>query len=84
MTISRLTELLHLPQADTEMVVSKLVIDGIVWARIDRPAGVIVFQKPSSVDDVLNHWSGNIDSLLDKVEKCCHLIYKENIAYLKK
>ena len=38
------------------MVVSKLVIDGIVWARIDRPAGVIVFQKPSSVDDVLNHW----------------------------
>jgi 26S proteasome regulatory subunit N5 len=84
MTIRRLTELLHLNQADTETVVSKLVSDGIVWARIDRPAGIIVFQKPASVDDVLTHWSGNIDSLLDKVEKCCHLIYKENIAYLKK
>ncbi len=60
---------------------SKLVTDDIVWARMDRPAGVIVFQKPCGVDDVLNVWSGNIDSLLDKVEKCCHLIYKENIAH---
>eukprot|EP00656_Telonema_subtile_P034421 TRINITY_DN38504_c0_g1_i1.p1 TRINITY_DN38504_c0_g1~~TRINITY_DN38504_c0_g1_i1.p1 ORF type:complete len:458 (+),score=187.93 TRINITY_DN38504_c0_g1_i1:142-1515(+) len=81
MTIKRLTELLNLSQDETEAIVSKLVTDDIVWARMDRPAGVIVFQKPCGVDDVLNVWSGNIDSLLDKVEKCCHLIYKENIAH---
>jgi len=81
MTLTRLTELLHLDQDETETIVSKLVVDNIVWARIDRPAGIVVFRKPSTVDDVLNNWAGNIDTLLDKVEKCCHLIYKENIAH---
>merc|ERR1711998_79163 len=49
MTLKRLTELLHLNQAETETIVSKLVTDNIVWARIDRPAGIIVFQKPHNV-----------------------------------
>merc|ERR1711934_35305 len=81
MKLSRLTQLLHLNQDETETIVSKLVVDNIVWARIDRPAGIVVFRKPATVDDVLNGWAGNIDTLLDKVEKCCHLIYKENIAH---
>eukprot|EP00658_Telonema_sp_P-2_P021435 TRINITY_DN18536_c0_g1_i5.p1 TRINITY_DN18536_c0_g1~~TRINITY_DN18536_c0_g1_i5.p1 ORF type:complete len:438 (-),score=115.31 TRINITY_DN18536_c0_g1_i5:123-1436(-) len=68
MTIKRLTELLHLSQDETETIVSKLVTDKIVWARMDRPANIIVFQQPKTVDDVLNHWNNNIDSLLEKVE----------------
>lgn len=51
--------------------------DKSVYARIDRPAGIVDFRKKRNVNDVLNAWSGDVSKVLDLVEKTSHLVSKE-------
>jgi len=76
---SRLTELLDLDEEETEKYISELVTAKTIYARIDRPAGIISFAKPRDADDVLNEWSGNMKSLLGLLERIDHLITKEEM-----
>ncbi|WVO19180.1 uncharacterized protein IAS62_000458 [Cryptococcus decagattii] len=76
-TMQRLTELLDLPLLTTERTLCKLVTDKSVYARIDRPAGIVDFRKKRNVNDVLNAWSGDVSKMLDLVEKTSHLVSKE-------
>jgi len=80
-TIARLASLLELTVDETETFICDLVTAKHLYARIDRPAGIIVFQKKETANELLNVCSNDIKSLLDLVEKSCHLIYKENIAH---
>jgi len=68
-TLSRLTSLLDLSQEQTEETLSRLVVGGTVWARVDRPSGVVSFHKRRSAEDVLNDWSSDMNKLLGYVEK---------------
>ncbi|KDN36853.1 hypothetical protein RSAG8_10551, partial [Rhizoctonia solani AG-8 WAC10335] len=68
-TLDRLTGLLDLPLAQTEETLCKLVVDGSVWARIDRPKGIVNFRKPRTADDVLNAWSADVSKMMGLVEK---------------
>ncbi|KAG8759146.1 hypothetical protein FRC12_009835 [Ceratobasidium sp. 428] len=68
-TLNRLTSLLDLPLPQTEETLCKLVVDGSVWARIDRPKGIINFRKPRTADDVLNAWSTDVSKMMGLVEK---------------
>eukprot|EP00011_Vannellida_sp_DIVA3-517-6-12_P015157 CAMPEP_0114636500 /NCGR_PEP_ID=MMETSP0168-20121206/17019_1 /TAXON_ID=95228 ORGANISM="Vannella sp., Strain DIVA3 517/6/12" /NCGR_SAMPLE_ID=MMETSP0168 /ASSEMBLY_ACC=CAM_ASM_000044 /LENGTH=450 /DNA_ID=CAMNT_0001848217 /DNA_START=151 /DNA_END=1499 /DNA_ORIENTATION=- len=79
---SRLCGLLELPAADVEKRLSDLVSTGTVYARIDRPKGIVSFLKPQEPSDLLNDWGRNVSSLLDVVEKTCHLIQRENMVHL--
>jgi 26S proteasome regulatory subunit N5 len=76
---SRLTELLDLNEEETEKYISELVTGKTIYARIDRPAGIISFAKPRDADDVLNEWSSNMKSLLGLLERIDHLITKEEM-----
>ncbi|KAJ2071658.1 proteasome regulatory particle subunit [Coemansia sp. S155-1] len=76
----RLTELLDLPSDDVERFLSKAVVDGTIYARIDRPAGVVNFAKPSDSEEQLNGWASDVSKLLGLVEKTTHLIAKEEIV----
>jgi 26S proteasome regulatory subunit N5 len=76
---TRLTELLDLAPEETEKYISELVTAKTIYARIDRPAGVVSFAKPSDADDVLNEWSWNMKSLLGLLERIDHLITKEGM-----
>ena len=78
-SIQGLEELLDLNVTETEDVVTKLVINGTVWARIDRPQRIISFARPKDVDDVLNEWGYNTSKLLEHVETLGHLIAKEGM-----
>lgn len=69
MTLSRLTSLLDLPVEKTEETLSRLVVAGTVYARIDRPAGIIDFKAKRGVEDVMNEWSTDMQKLLGLVEK---------------
>ncbi|KAI7884502.1 PCI-domain-containing protein [Lichtheimia hyalospora FSU 10163] len=81
-TTKRLMQLLDLSEADTEEFLSKLVVSKTIYARVDRPAGVISFQVKKDANQVLNDWSSDINSLLNLVEKTCHLISKEvNVGF---
>ena len=68
-TLARLTSLLDLTQQQTEEILCRLVVSGTVWARIDRPAGIVNFRKSRSAEDVMNDWSSDMQRLLGLVEK---------------
>lgn len=68
-TLTRLTSLLDLSAKEVEAVLSRLVVDGSVFARIDRPSGVVTFQQRKSAEDVMNEWSSDVTKLLGLVEK---------------
>jgi 26S proteasome regulatory subunit N5 len=68
-TIARLTSLLDLTREQTEETLSRLVVSGTVYARIDRPAGIIDFRQKRSAEDVMNDWSSDMQKLLGLVEK---------------
>ncbi|KAK2461608.1 hypothetical protein APHAL10511_006071 [Amanita phalloides] len=68
-TLSRLTTLLDLSPKQTEETLCRLVVSGTVWARIDRPAGIVNFRAKRSAEDVMNDWSSDMQKLLGLVEK---------------
>ncbi|CAE7080397.1 unnamed protein product [Rhizoctonia solani] len=82
-TLDRLTGLLDLPPAQTEETLCKLVVDGSVWARIDRPKGIVNFRKPRTADDVLNAWSADVSKMMGLVEKASMGINAELAARAK-
>lgn len=47
-----------------------------MYARIDRPAGVVDFRKKKQSEEVLNDWSGRLGEMLGLIEKTSHLINK--------
>ncbi|KAK9464385.1 hypothetical protein V1512DRAFT_278440 [Lipomyces arxii] len=80
---SRLKTLLDLSDSETEQQLSKLVTQGTIYARINRPEKIVTFDKPKDSNDVLNEWSSNITSLLGIVETLSHLISKEDMVSVK-
>jgi len=80
-SMTRLSELLDLPQDESEKFVSNLVVGKSIFAKIDRPLGVVVFVKAQDPSDVLNDWSDNVGNLLDLLEKTTHLIHREIMVH---
>ena len=66
---------------DTEKYLSEMVQSKQLFARIDRPAGIINFRPQQNADDVLNVWAGNISTLLSKIDIVCHQVAKENMLH---
>lgn len=77
----RLSELLHLPEQDVEDFVSRLVTSKTIFAKIDRPAGIVSFQQTKDPSEVLNEWSHSLNSLMTLVTKTTHLINKERMVH---
>jgi len=78
--LSRLSHLLHLSESETEKHLSRLVIAKTVYAKMDRPQGIVAFRRPQSPNDVLNAWATDIDTLLGLVENTVHLIQREHMV----
>lgn len=76
-TLPRLAQLLDLSPAQSEASLADLVSSGTVFAKMDRPAGIVDFEKRKSNADVLNAWSADMDKLMGTVEKVTHLVEKE-------
>ncbi|THV06036.1 PCI-domain-containing protein [Dendrothele bispora CBS 962.96] len=68
-TLKRLTSLLDLSEKQTEETLARLVVSKTIWARIDRPAGIVSFRSQRSPEDVMNDWSSDMQKLLSLVEK---------------
>ncbi|KDQ17766.1 hypothetical protein BOTBODRAFT_53290 [Botryobasidium botryosum FD-172 SS1] len=68
-TLPRLTSLLDLSQRETEDVLCRLVVDGTVHAKIDRPAGIVSFRGRRGAEDVMNEWATDVGKLMGLVEK---------------
>lgn len=68
-TLSRLTTLLDLTPQQTEETLARLVVSKTIWARIDRPAGIVNFRSKRTAEDLMNDWSSDMQRLLGLVEK---------------
>lgn len=77
----RLSELIGVDVKETEKELSELVCSKFLYAKINRPAGIVKFAKRQDSIDHLNNWSGNISKMLDLVESTCHLIQKEQMVH---
>lgn len=82
LTMQRLSELLDLSLLESEATLAKLVSSKTVFAKIDRPSGIVRFntqdqQTATRGEAVLNEWNNDVGKLLGLVEKTVHLIQKE-------
>ena len=66
---------------ECEEYLSNLVTKKTVYARMDRPAGIISFRQCKDPNEVLNEWSGSLSSLMALVSKTTHLINKEEMVH---
>ncbi len=66
---------------DAEELLSNLVVSKTIYAKIDRPAGIISFVAPQDPNGILNDWADNIHSLLNLIVKTNHLITKEEMVH---
>jgi 26S proteasome regulatory subunit N5 len=79
--MTRVASLLKVSEAEAERELSEMVTSKALYARIDRPAGVVTFKKPQKPNELLNDWSGDISKLLNLVESTCHQIHKETMVH---
>ncbi|EQC41159.1 hypothetical protein SDRG_01137 [Saprolegnia diclina VS20] len=79
--LPHLASMLGLSEEVCEARISALVSSGSIYAKIDRPAKIVFFQKPQSPEELLTNWSSDISELLRLVETTCHLINKENMIH---
>lgn len=80
-TMKRLSQLLNLSTDETEKYISDLVVEKSIFAKIDRPSGIISFRKRKDPNEILNEWSNDVSHLMGLLEKTCHLINRENMIY---
>jgi len=78
-TVTRLSELLELEQEKMEEFLSTLVVNKTVWAKIDRPAGIVTFAEPQNATTVLEAWSSEANELMKLVDRASHMIQKERV-----
>ena len=52
-----------------------------VYARIDRPAGIVRFGKPKDAAVMLDDWDEQVVNLISLIDDTCHLIHREVIAH---
>lgn len=94
--LERLAFLLQLETQEAETYVSEMVNSGMISAKINRPQGVIKFEKlqhgsaagstritsnSENINDLLNSWTYDVDRLLEEVDSIGHLINKEEMMY---
>lgn len=80
-TLKRMAELLCLSCDETEEMLTNLVVNKTIWAKVNRLEGVVNFKASKPANEVLNDWSHNINTLMSNVCKAGHLINKEMMIH---
>lgn len=80
-TLKRMAELLSLSLDETEEMLTNLVVNKTIWAKVNRLEGVINFKATKPANEVLNDWSHDLNHLMNNVCKINHLINKEQTVH---
>lgn len=83
-SLDRMSQLLDLSTDDAEEVLSYMVVNKTIWAKVDRLEGVVNFSAQKHPNETLNDWSRNLNTLMSLVGKTNHLINKEEMNYLSR
>jgi len=82
--MDKMAQLLDLTIDEAEQFLSNLVSNKTIVAKIDRLSNIITFEQKKSPQDILNQWSNNLNSLMNIINKTCHLINKEETVHAVK
>lgn len=82
--MDKMAQLLDLNVDEAEQFLSNLVSNKTIVAKIDRLSNIITFEQKKSPQDILNQWSNNLNSLMNIINKTCHLINKEETVHAVK
>jgi 26S proteasome regulatory subunit N5 len=78
--LSRMSEMLVLNESETEKFICRLISDGVLRAKIDRPAGIVYFNAAlQSPNEKLNTWATELVKLMALISKANHLIAATNM-----
>lgn len=82
--LERMSQLLNLSSDEAEEVLSYMVVNKTIWAKVDRLEGIVNFNAQKHPNESLNDWSKNLNTLMTLVGKTNHLINKEEMNYLSR
>lgn len=82
--LKRLSELLDLSSDEAEEVLSYMVVNKTIWAKVDRLDGIVNFNAMKHSNEILNDWSRSLSALMTLVGKANHLINKEEMNYMSR
>jgi 26S proteasome regulatory subunit N5 len=52
-----------------------------IYGKVDRLDGIVTFTPRQEPTEVLNQWSGRVNSLLELIARTTHLITKEEMVH---
>ena len=78
----RLAQILRINLDTVEDCLCDLIVNQLVKAKIDRPAGVVDFSIPevSNDNDMVDNWVENINQIVDIVDLACERIEHEEVV----
>ncbi|EDO08708.1 26S proteasome regulatory subunit family protein [Babesia bovis T2Bo] len=79
--VTRLSELTNTTCDKLEEEISAMVHAKTIYAKIDRPAGLIRFGERKDSDTLLLSWSTDIANLMGLVDQCSRLVQKEKMIH---
>lgn len=82
--LDRMSQLLNLSTDEAEEVLSYMVVNKTIWAKVDRLEGIVNFSAQKHPNETLNDWARNLNTLMTLVGKTNHLINKEEMNYLSR
>lgn len=82
--LQRMSQLLDLTTDEAEEVLSYMVVNKTIWAKVDRLEGIVSFDAQKHPNEILNDWSRSLNKLMNLVGKTNHLINKEEMNYLSR
>ena len=79
--MTRLAQLIDLPEDKTEDALCKLVTDKDIWARVDRIKGIASFVKHKNPTQSVGDMKTGVDHVLAQITSACHLVHKEAVLH---
>jgi len=80
-SLERMAQHINQSRDDTELAVSELVNAKMIYAKIDRPSGIISFRAPQNAMDLMESWATGIKSLLTKMDSVAQLTHRELVIH---
>lgn len=80
-SLERMAQHINQSRDDTELAVSELVNAKMIYAKIDRPSGIISFRAPQNAMDLMESWATGIKTLLSKMDSVAQLTHRELVIH---
>ena len=81
MNMGKIATMIAVTIDEVESEISDMVINGYIYAKINRIERTVNFRKKTDHHDILNELSYDMGKMLKGIENTCHLINKEYLKY---